>query len=118
MASVPWLAELPQAPLYESYAETLGANKLSFSGDVGDPIERVRYTSVSDPATMTFHMTAAQYVAFRNYYKVTLGHGTLLFNLYDRMLQAVKDYKITSDPVMVPTGPNGRKVSFSVSRKP
>jgi hypothetical protein len=118
MASVPWLAELPQVPLYESYGETMGANKLSFSGDVGDPIERVRFTAVSDPATMTFYMTRAQYAAFRNYYKVTLGHGVLLFNLYDRVLQAVKEYKIASDPAMFPVGPDGFKVSFDVLRKP
>lgn len=118
MASVPWLAELPQVPLYESYAETLGSNKLSFSGDVGDPIERVRFTAVSDPGSMTFHMTAAQYLLFREFYKVTLGHGVLLFNLTDKVLGGIREYKITSDPVMVPTGPDGRKVSFSVSRKP
>lgn len=118
MASIPWLAELPQTPLYETYAETLGANKLSFSGDVGDPIERVRFTAVSDPISMTFHMTAAQYLLFRNFYKVTLDHGVLLFNLYDKILGDSKEYKIASDPVMVPTGPNGRKVSFNVLRKP
>src|SRR6185295_4707946 len=99
MASIPWASQLPQVPLYESYAETLGANKVSFAPDVGDPIERVRYTAVSDPMTMTFHMTWAQYQIFRTFYKTTLAHGSLLFNLYDRVLQAVKDYKISSDPV-------------------
>lgn len=118
MSSVPWPADLPQTPLYESYAETLGANKLSFSGDVGDPIERVRFTAVSDPLTMTFHMTSAQYLSFRTFYKTTLGHGVLLFNLSDRMIGGVREYKISSDPVVIPTGPNGRKVSFSVLRKP
>lgn len=118
MASIPWPAELPQVPLYESYAETLGSNKLSFSGDVGDPIERVRYTAVSDPLSLTFHMTAAQYQAFRTFYKDTLGHGVTLFNLTDKILGGIREYKIASDPVMVPTGPDGRKVSFSVLRKP
>lgn len=118
MASVPWHSALPQTPLYESYSETLGSNKLSFSGDVGDPIERVRYTAVSDPLSITFYMTAAQYVIFRTYYKVTLAHGTLLFNLYDKMLGNIAEYKIVSDPSMIPTGRNGRKVSFQVLRKP
>ena len=118
MASVPWHADLPQVPLYENYAETLGANKLSFSGDVGDPIERQRFTAVSDPMTMTFSMSWAQYQIFRSFYKTTLAHGTLLFNLYDKVLQAVKEYKIASDPMMVPTGPATCKVSFSVLRKP
>lgn len=118
MASVPWHAELPQVPLYEGYAETLGANKLSFSGDVGDPIERVRFTAVSDPMSLTFYMTRAQYLVFREFYKTTLAHGTLLFNLTDKIRGGISEFKISSDPLMVPLGPDGFRVSFSVSRKP
>lgn len=118
MASIAWLASLPQAPLYSGNQESIGANKLTFKPDYGDVIERVRFTGVSDTGTMSFQMTVAQYQAFIAYYKTTLGYGVIDFNLYDQNLGAVKDYHIDSQPTATRNAPDGILVSFNVLRRP
>jgi hypothetical protein len=118
MASIAWLASLPQGPLYSGNQESIGANKLTFKPDYGDAIERVRFTAVSDPSTLTFQMTLAQYRLFLTFFKTTLNYGVTDFNLLDQNLGVVKDYHIDSAPVMTRNAPDGVLVSFNVLRRP
>lgn len=118
MTAIPWLSSLPQAPLYDGQQETLGDNKASFQPDVGDPIERQRYTAASEALAWSFMMTAQQYRNFRAYYAAALKHGALPFRLYDGLLENVMDYKITSPPAAQLLAADVVRVSFTVLRKP
>jgi hypothetical protein len=80
MADATWPLELPTWVLQDDYDLAPGEGAFSASKtDLGPPIVRYRSAATPWPETATIVVDYDQFIAFKDWYRNTLKHGTLTF---------------------------------------
>lgn len=74
-----WPNSLPQSPLVDGYSEIIKRPKVSFSPDVGPPIQRRKGTVKLSSISINMVMTSAQVEQFEAFHDDTLSGGALPF---------------------------------------
>ena len=79
MSTPIWPTTLPQRPLVQGYTVAQGIDKVESRTDSGNLIQRQRFTSAPETISLTFHMDLEQKNLFLQFYKQTIGSGTIAY---------------------------------------
>ena len=87
-----WPAGLPSSPILGSLSVAADDNALRFQPDAGPAIRRARYTAISETYSFTIIFSAAEFAAFKQFYKDALGNGVASFDFIDPITGAIKSF--------------------------
>jgi hypothetical protein len=108
-----------QQRLNESgFTFTIGETSVRSKMSIGAEKVRNRFTKSVDPMSCSIKIDYSEYQELYDFYRTTLGGGTLTFTYPDPFTQVVTEYRFKSAPVFTPMGGEAFNVSMSWEKIP
>lgn len=109
-----WPESLPTAPLAEGFQETWPDTTLRSQMDIGPAKTRPRSTAGIGKLNIAYHLTAAQYAALKDFYRIDLAGGSLRFDMTHPVTGSTVTCRFLKPPAPVATSPQRFKVSIEL----